>query len=100
MTVTLQPTQDYVLVQPRKADATSKGGIFLPDSSSKPMSEGEILAVGPGRILDNGQVCPVRLDVGAVIMFTQYAGAATGREPDAPVLLREHDVMVVVAADG
>lgn len=94
--MTIVPQQDYILVQPRKAADVSKGGIILPDAQSRPMADGEVLAIGPGRILPDGKVAPVRIDVGAVVMFTQYAGAAVGREVDGPVLLREGDIMAVV----
>ena len=91
------PTQDYVLVQPRPAAETSKGGIILPDATaSRPMGDGEVLAVGAGRVLPDGSVSPVRVDVGDVVMFTQYAGAAVSRDIGGPVLLREGDIMAVV----
>jgi chaperonin GroES len=94
--MTIIPTQDYILVQPRKAADRSKGGIILPDAQSRPMADGEVLAVGPGRVLPDGAVAPVRVDVGAVVMFVQYSGAAVTREHDGPVLLREGDIMAVV----
>ncbi|NOZ44948.1 MAG: co-chaperone GroES [bacterium] len=68
----LQPLEDYILVEAIEEEKTSKSGIILPDSEEKP-NKGKVLAVGAGKILENGQRSPMDVKKGDVVYFTKYA---------------------------
>lgn len=68
----LVPLEDHVLVKPLEEEKTSASGLILPDSKEKP-SKGEVIAVGKGKILDNGQRAPMDVKVGDIVHFTKYS---------------------------
>ena len=68
----LQPLEDHVLIKPLIEETVTKGGIILPDSKEKP-KKGEVVAVGNGKMLDNGQRSPIDVKAGDIVYFTQYA---------------------------
>lgn len=68
----LQPLEDHILIKPLLEENTTKSWIILPDSKEKP-HKGEVVAIGSGRILDNGNRSPIDVKVGDVVYFTQYA---------------------------
>jgi chaperonin GroES len=70
--MTLQPLEDHILIKPLQTETTSKSGIILPENKEKP-HKGEVVAVGAGKILDNGNRSPIDVQVGDVVYFTQYA---------------------------
>lgn len=95
----IRPIHDYVLVQPKKADAVSKGGIILPDNNRENNQQGEVLAVGPGRILDSGERIAPEVVAGDVVIYNRRSSAAAKssiEEPDGPVLIRESDILAVL----
>ena len=72
MTVNLIPVEDHILVEAIEEENTSKSGIILPDSKEKP-SKWKVMAVGEGKILENGNRSPIDVKVGDVVYFTKYA---------------------------
>lgn len=68
----LQPLEDHILIKPLMEETKTKSWIILPDSKEKP-KKGEVVAIGSGRILDNGQRSPIDVKVGDMVYFTQYA---------------------------
>ena len=70
----LKPLGDRVLVEPLEAEEKSAGGIFLPEAAQEAPREGKIIAVGPGRVLDNGQRIEMSVKVGDIVMYTKYGG--------------------------
>lgn len=93
----IRPLHDRVVVRRKEEEETSAGGIVLPGSAKEKPSQGEVLAVGSGRVLDNGEVRPVDVKVGDVVVFGKYAGSDTievnGEEL---IILGESDIKAIV----
>ena len=68
----LRPLADRILVKPGEEEEVTRGGIVLPDTAKKRPREGEVLAVGPGKLLDNGQRAPMEVAVGDVVVYSEY----------------------------
>ena len=72
--VTLQPLGERVIVKPSEQESTTKGGIFLPDTAKEKPQEGEVVAVGPGRVTDDGTRVAMELSAGDKVIYSKYAG--------------------------
>jgi len=70
----LKPLGDRVLVEPLEAEEKSAGGIYLPEAAQEAPREGKVIAVGSGRVLDNGQRIELSVKVGDIVMYTKYGG--------------------------
>lgn len=93
----IRPLHDRVVVRRKEEEQTTAGGIVLPGSAKEKPSQGEVVAVGGGRILDNGDVRPVDVKVGDVVVFGKYAGSDTIEiEGEELVILSENDVKAVI----
>lgn len=92
----IRPLQDRVLVRRTEEESKSAGGIVIPDSAAEKPSQGEVLAVGPGKKLDNGSVQPVDLKAGDKVLFGQYAGSAVKVEGEELLIMNESEVFGVV----
>jgi len=92
----IRPLHDRVLVRRMEEETTTAGGIVLPGSATEKPNEGEVLAVGKGRILENGDVRPMDVKVGDKVMFGQYAGTAVKVEGEELLMMREEDIMGVI----
>ena len=91
------PLGDRVLVKRTDEEETSEGGIVLPGSAAEKPSQGEVLAVGPGKTLDNGEVQAVAVKAGDVVVFGQYAGSNTVKvDGDELVVLNENEILGVL----
>jgi chaperonin GroES len=93
----IRPLHDRVVVRRKEEETTTAGGILLPGSAKEKPSQGEVLAVGNGRILDNGDVRPVDLKVGDVVLFGQYSGSTVKVDGEELLIMSESDVFGVVA---
>ncbi len=92
------PLGDKLLVRRGEEEETSAGGIVLPGSAAEKPSQGEVLAVGPGRTLDNGEVCEIPVKVGDIIVFGQYAGSNTIKvDGEELLILSESDLLGTVS---
>ena len=88
------PLGDKLLVRRSEEEETSAGGIVLPGSAAEKPSQGEVLAVGPGRILDNGDLSEIPVKVGDIIVFGQYAGSNTIKvDGEELLILSESDLL-------
>ena len=93
----IQPLADRIIVKPLAAEEKTKGGIILPDTAKEKPQEGEIVAVGKGKILENGQVHPLEVKVGDRVLYGKYTGSEiTTREGEELLIMREEDVLAVV----
>jgi chaperonin GroES len=92
----IRPLHDRVIVKRVEEDRTSPGGIVIPDTAAEKPVQGKIVAVGKGKILENGQVRPCDIKVGDTILFGKYSGAEVKLEGDELVVMREEDVMAVI----
>lgn len=94
----IRPLNDRVIVKRLEEARTTAAGIVIPDlAADKPM-RGEILAVGTGKLLDNGQVRTLQVKVGDQVLFGKYAGNEVKMDGDEIVVMREEDIMGVIEA--
>lgn len=94
----VRPLYDRVLVKRVEAEARSKGGLFLPDSAQDKPSEGIILAVGHGRLGQDGELEPLAVKEGDRIVFARYAGSEIKVDGEERLVLKETDILGVVEA--
>ncbi|GAB1261107.1 co-chaperone GroES [Aurantivibrio plasticivorans] len=93
----IRPLHDRVVVRRKEEQETSAGGILLPGSAKEKPNEGEVVAVGSGRVLDNGEVRPVDVKVGDVVVFGKYAGSDTIEvDGEELIILSESDIKAIV----
>lgn len=94
----IRPLHDRVLVRRKEEQETSAGGILLPGSAKEKPSQGEVLSVGNGRVLDNGEVRAVDVKVGDTVVFGKYAGSDTIETPEGEelIILSESDIKAVI----
>ncbi|MEE2913783.1 MAG: co-chaperone GroES [Pseudomonadota bacterium] len=94
--MSIRPLQDRVVVRRLEEETKSAGGIVIPDSATEKPSQGEVLAVGPGKKLDNGSVQEVDLKAGDKILFGQYAGSTVKMEGEELLIMTESEVFGVI----
>ncbi len=92
----LRPLHDRVVIKRMEEERTSAGGIVIPDSATEKPSRGEVLAVGNGKMLDNGEVRALDVKVGDTVLFGKYSGNDVKVGDDELVVMREDDIMAVV----
>lgn len=92
----IRPLQDRVIVKRMEEETTSAGGIVLPDSATEKPIRGEVLAVGPGKILDNGDKRPLDINVGDTVLFGKYSGTEVKINDEELLVMREEDIMGVI----
>jgi chaperonin GroES len=94
----LRPLHDRVIVKRMEEERMSAGGIVIPDSATEKPVRGEILAVGNGKILDNGEKRPLDINVGDTILFGKYSGTEVKVDGEELLVMREEDIMAVIEA--
>ena len=93
----LKPLNDRVIVKPKDTVEKSKGGVILPDTASKEKPiEGTVLAVGPGKLNDNGERTPLEVKNDDQIIFSKYAGTEIKIEDESYLILREEDILAII----
>jgi len=96
VSLNIQPLGDRVVVKPLDRETVTKSGIVLPDTAKEKPQEGEILAVGPGKVLDNGKRTSLEVQVGQRVLFAKYAGTEVKMENEEYLILRESDIMGII----
>lgn len=91
----LRPLGDHILVKPGEAEQVTASGLVLPDTAQKKPREGEVLVVGPGKLLESGQRAPMEVSVGDVVVYAQYGGTEVTVEGEDYVILDEGSVLAV-----
>jgi chaperonin GroES len=94
--VNIRPLHDRVVVRRLEEDRTSAGGIVIPDTAAEKPIQGEVIAVGNGKVLDNGDVRPIGVKVGERVLFGKYAGTEVKVSGEEVLVMREDDIMGVV----
>ena len=92
----IRPLHDRVIVRRMEEERTSAGGIVIPDSATEKPIQGEIVAVGKGKILENGEVRPLDVKVGDRVLFSKYGGTEIKIEGEDLLVMREDDITGVV----
>ena len=94
----LRPLHDRVIVKRMEEERMSAGGIVIPDSATEKPVRGEVLAVGNGKILENGEKRALDINVGDKILFGKYSGTEVKVEGEELLVMREEDIMAVIEA--
>ncbi|MDP6438305.1 MAG: co-chaperone GroES [Candidatus Brocadiia bacterium] len=92
----LRPLDDRVVVEPLEGEEKTSGGIFLPDSAREKPQKGEIVAVGPGKLLESGVRGELSVSVGDTVLFAKYGGTEIKVEGKDLVILRESDLLALI----
>lgn len=95
--VNFVPIADRIVILPLEREQTTKGGIYLPDTVKEKPQEGEVIAVGPGRVSDDGTRIPMELAVGDRVIYSKYAGTEYKDGDDEYLILRDSDVLAKIS---
>lgn len=93
MVVKIQPLADRVIVKPIEREEKTKGGIIIPDTAKEKPQEGEVLAIGPGRLSEDGNLIAMDVKVGDGVFYSKYGGTEIKVENEELVILRESDIL-------
>lgn len=96
VSVKIRPLGDRLVVRALSGETTTKSGIVLPDTAKEKPQEGEVLAVGPGKCLDNGRRVAPEVQVGQRVLFAKYGGTEVKIDGEEYLILRESDIMGIV----
>ena len=92
----IKPLADRVVVKPQEAEETTASGIILPDTAKEKPQAGEIVAIGPGKISDAGNVIAMTVKVGDNVLYGKYSGTEITIEGDEVLIMRESDILAVL----
>ncbi|HET6477519.1 MAG TPA: co-chaperone GroES [Dehalococcoidales bacterium] len=93
MAVKLQPLADRLVVRPIEAEEKTKAGIYLPDTAREKPQEGEVVAVGPGRLSEDGKRIAMDVKVGDIVVYAKYGGTEIKIDEEEYMILREGDIL-------
>jgi len=93
MAAKLQPLADRLVVKPSQKEEMTKGGIYLPDTAKEKPQEGEVVAVGPGKMTDEGKRIPLDVKVGDKVIYSKYGGSEIKIDDVEMIILRESDIL-------
>ena len=96
MSVSIKPLEDRIVVKALEAETTTASGIVIPDSAKEKPQEGEVIAVGPGRIDDKGNRVPLDVAVGDKVIYSKYGGTEVKVQGEEYLILSARDVLAVV----
>jgi len=92
----IRPLQDRVIVKRLEEEEKTKGGIIIPDTAKEKPQEGKVIAVGKGKLTDEGKVIPLDVKVGDRILFGKYAGTEVKIEGEEHLIMREDDILGII----
>ncbi len=93
----VRPLRDRVLVKPLTEKEVVKGGIIIPDTAKEKPNEGEVIAVGNGRVLEDGKVQPLEVKKGDKVIYSKYGGTEIKIEGEEHILMKEEDILGVIS---
>jgi len=93
----IRPLGDRILVKPLDAEEKTKGGIILPDTAKERPQEGKVIAVGKGKVLDDGRIQPLEVKVGDRILYGKYSGTEIKLDGEEHLIIREEDVLAIIS---
>ena len=92
-----QPLGDRIIIKPLEAESKTKGGILLPDTVKEKPQEGKVVAVGKGKVLDNGTVQKSEVKEGDIVLYGKYSGTeVTTKDGEEVLIVREEDILAIV----
>jgi chaperonin GroES len=94
--MSLRPLADHVVIRRHEVDEQQEGGIIIPDTAKDKPQEGEILAVGPGRMMEDGNLQPIAVAMGDTVLFGKYAGTEIKLDQEDLLVMRESDLLGVL----
>ena len=97
MALKLKPLADRIIVEPIEQEEMTASGIYVPETAKEKPQEATVVAVGPGRLLDNGERAPMEVKVGDQVIFAKYAGSEVKLEDTRYLILGEKDILAVLA---
>jgi chaperonin GroES len=98
VSVTIQPLEDRLVIKAVEAEQTTASGLVIPDTAKEKPQEGEVIAVGPGRVDDNGNRVPLDVSVGDKVIFSKYGGTEVKYGGEDLLILSARDVLAVVVS--
>ena len=96
MAVDFKPLGERVVISPMERETTTKSGIVLPDTAKEKPQEGKVVAVGPGRVNDDGKRVPMELKAGDKVLYSKYAGTEYKDGDEEYLILRESDILAKI----
>ena len=96
MSISIKPLEDRIVIRQVEAEQTTASGLVIPDTAKEKPQEGEVIAVGPGRVDDNGNRIPVYVKVGDVVIYSRYGGTEVKYDGQEFQILSSRDVLAVV----
>ena len=97
MSVSIKPLEDRIVIRQLEAEQVTASGLVIPDTAKEKPQEGEVIAVGPGRIDDNGNRVPLDISVGDKVIYSKYGGTEVKLDGDDLLVLSARDVLAVVS---
>jgi chaperonin GroES len=94
--MTLKPLADRVVVKPSQAEEKTKGGIIVPDTAKEKPVWGEVVAVGPGRVSDDGKLVPMEVKAGDRVLYGKYSGTEVTVDGEELLIMRESDIFAIM----
>lgn len=94
----IRPLHDRIIVRRLEEEQKTKGGIIIPDTAKEKPQEGEVLAVGNGKILEDGKVLPLDVKVGNKVLFSKYSGTEIKIDGEEYLIMKEDDIQAIVEA--
>ncbi|MBR7069398.1 MAG: co-chaperone GroES [Oxalobacter sp.] len=92
----LRPLQDRIIIKRIEQTTTTASGLIIPDAAAEKPDQGEVLAVGNGKVLEDGKVLPLDVKVGDFVLFGKYSGQAVKVDGEELLVMRESDVMAII----
>lgn len=96
MSISIKPLEDRIVIRQVEAEQTTASGLVIPDTAKEKPQEGEVIAVGPGRVDDSGNRIPVDVKVGDVVIYSRYGGTEVKYEGQEYQILSSRDVLAIV----
>ena len=96
MSISIKPLEDRIVIRQVEAEQTTASGLVIPDTAKEKPQEGEVIAVGPGRVDDSGNRIPVDVKVGDVVIYSRYGGTEVEYDGQEFQILSSRDVLAVV----
>jgi chaperonin GroES len=94
--INLKPLADRVIIKPSEAEEKTKGGIILPDTAKEKPIEGTVVAIGPGKVSDDGKLVKPEVKVGDKVLYGKYSGTEVTVEGEEYLIMRESDIFAII----